>query len=84
MFKIILVIGIVILVLWVHCDDNVIVGKEIDYSHIAGEAERNKDDILNFLNQSTVKEKYKTLYQILLKKLLSESAVGVNFLIQSK
>lgn len=47
-------------------------GIEIDYSVIAEDAERNKDDILNFLNQSKVKEKYKTMYQSLLEKLLSE------------
>lgn len=62
---------VISLVALVHCEDRTL-GSEIDYSVIAGEAERNKHDILNFLNQSKVKEKYKKLYQCLLEKLLSK------------
>lgn len=43
---------------------------DIDYSDIAGEAEIHKNDILTFLNQSRVQEKYKTMYKCLLSKLL--------------
>lgn len=43
---------------------------DIDYSGIAGEAERHKNDILKFLNQTRVQEQYKTMYKCLLSKLL--------------
>ncbi|XP_063823889.1 trypsin delta-like [Ostrinia nubilalis] len=46
---------------------------DIDYSDLAGEAERHKHEILKFLNQTRVQEKYKTMYKCLLSKLL-ESA----------
>lgn len=43
--------------------------KEMDYTLLAGEAEMHKTDILGFLNQSHVREQYKTLYNCLLSKL---------------
>ncbi|KAL0883557.1 hypothetical protein ABMA27_015711 [Loxostege sticticalis] len=46
---------------------------DIDYSDIAGEAERHKNDILKFLNQTRVQEKYKTMYKCLLSKLLGST-----------
>lgn len=44
--------------------------KEMDYTVLAGEAEKHKSDILDFLNQSHVREQYKTLYNCLLSKLI--------------
>ncbi|PZC80055.1 trypsin beta-like [Helicoverpa zea] len=44
--------------------------KELDYTILAGEAETHKGDILNFLNESRVREQYKTLYNNLLSKLM--------------
>lgn len=66
-----LTIIVISLVINVYCEKGNL-GTDIDYTVIAGEAERNKHDILNFLNQSKVKEKYKDLYQCLLDKLLSK------------
>ncbi|XP_060800687.1 trypsin-1 [Amyelois transitella] len=43
---------------------------EIDYSFLAGQAEKNKHDILNFLNRTSVRHQYKVLYQCLLEKIL--------------
>ncbi|CAH2979497.1 unnamed protein product [Chilo suppressalis] len=42
----------------------------IDYSDLAGEAERHKHDLLNFLNQTRVQEQYKLMYKCLLAELL--------------
>ncbi|XP_046978965.1 trypsin-like [Vanessa cardui] len=42
---------------------------EIDYSELAGEAENNKHNILEFLNKTRVQEKYKRLFGTLLNKL---------------
>uniref|UniRef100_A0A2A4JXN3 Peptidase S1 domain-containing protein n=1 Tax=Heliothis virescens TaxID=7102 RepID=A0A2A4JXN3_HELVI len=47
--------------------------KELDYTVLAGEAENHKSDILNFLNESSVREQYKTLYNRLLSELMAES-----------
>ncbi|XP_059061205.1 trypsin beta-like [Achroia grisella] len=44
----------------------------IDYSDLAGEAERHKNNILNFLNLSRVREKYKAMFECLLKKLTDD------------
>lgn len=44
--------------------------KDMDYTMLAREAEMHKHDILNFLNQSHVKEQYRTLYKCLLSKLI--------------
>ncbi|KAM3958215.1 LOW QUALITY PROTEIN: trypsin delta [Aphomia sociella] len=41
----------------------------IDYSDLAGEAERHKNDILNFLNLTRVRDQYKVMYEYLLEKL---------------
>lgn len=49
-----------------------VIGKEIDYTVLAGQAEMHKADVLGFLNKTDVKEKYKMLYQCLLDSLLSE------------
>lgn len=46
--------------------------KELDYTVLAGEAEMHKSDILHFLNQSHIREQYKTLYNRLLSKLMGE------------
>ncbi|KAH9645430.1 hypothetical protein HF086_014522 [Spodoptera exigua] len=46
--------------------------KELDYTLLANEAERHKGDILNFLNQTHVREQYKALYNSLLSKLMGE------------
>lgn len=56
-----------------YCEDiESVIGQEIDYTALAGEAEKHKDDILSFLNQTSVRETYKSLYQCLLDKLLSK------------
>ncbi|KAL4704693.1 hypothetical protein ACJJTC_011477 [Scirpophaga incertulas] len=44
----------------------------IDYTGLAGEAERHKNDILSFLNQSHVQEQYKTMYKFLLAEHLGD------------
>ncbi|KAJ0179103.1 hypothetical protein K1T71_004815 [Dendrolimus kikuchii] len=46
------------------------ISKEIDYSDLAGEAEMHKGDLLNFLNQTEINNKYRELYNCLLAKLL--------------
>ncbi|XP_047519483.1 trypsin delta-like [Pieris napi] len=42
---------------------------EVDYSEIANEAENNKKHLLEFLNQTQVRELYRTKYNILLDKI---------------
>ncbi|KAJ8726723.1 hypothetical protein PYW08_015120 [Mythimna loreyi] len=49
--------------------------KEMDYTILATEAERHKSDILDFLNQSHVREQYKSLYNSLLSKLIEEDGI---------
>lgn len=49
--------------------------KELDYTLLAGEAEMHKSDILNFLNQTHVREQYKTLYNCLLSKLIGKQVI---------
>ncbi|XP_041972725.1 hypodermin-A-like isoform X2 [Aricia agestis] len=42
---------------------------EVDYTELANEAETNKNDILNFLNDTQIQQRYRNLYDILLKNL---------------
>ncbi|XP_052738168.1 trypsin beta-like [Bicyclus anynana] len=55
---------------------------EVDYSELVGEAETHKHDILRFLNESRVQQKYRTLFKHLLYKLATcvkfanQSALG--------
>ncbi|XP_073967556.1 trypsin delta-like [Choristoneura fumiferana] len=44
--------------------------QDVDYSGLAGEAELNKNDILNFLNSTRVREMYKMQYERLLASLV--------------
>lgn len=72
--------SLLILLVSVYCDvardplmsKDLVIGKEIDYGVLAGQAEIHKEDVLAFLNQTEVQEKYKKLYQCLLDKLLSK------------
>ncbi|XP_052751313.1 trypsin delta-like [Galleria mellonella] len=56
----------------------ILTGEEagIDYSDLAAEAERHKNDILNFLNQTRVREQYKAMFEFLLDKLTGGSTTN--------
>ncbi|KAJ2938810.1 hypothetical protein O0L34_g18432 [Tuta absoluta] len=56
----------------------------VDYSDLAGEAERHKQDILGFLSTSRVQEKYKARYNSLLQKLAGFEIPKGSELIESR
>ncbi|XP_014359009.2 trypsin delta [Papilio machaon] len=56
--------------------DEIDLSTTIDYTQLAKEAENNKNDLIGFLNQKTVRDKYKELYTTLLNNLMGARRTG--------